>query len=199
VYLHEVCDKRHNLDGLAEAHFISEHSRQPIVVQRHEPLEALHLVSTQCATNQGVRLRSHLLLLRVRHMVVGGLVLHEGLDIDLMRVADISSLKVDSIVIFILLHLIIWVLALHLVCSVLLLYLDLLAMTQSSVKLIYNRLEDCVKPTINRLERPDPGQPIQLSPSAPTPFQTHEHVQSVSQCTEIWQAGTWKRMKQRAA
>jgi hypothetical protein len=24
-------------------------------------------------------------------------------------------------------------------------------------------------------------------------------VQSMSQCTEIWQAGTWKRMKQRAA
>lgn len=43
--LHQVSQQSNSLNGLAQAHFISQDAVQVVVVQRHHPLQPLHLIT----------------------------------------------------------------------------------------------------------------------------------------------------------
>ncbi|KAG5458152.1 MAG: hypothetical protein BJ554DRAFT_1687 [Olpidium bornovanus] len=54
--LHQVCDQRDGLDGLAESHLVGQDAVQAVVVQRHHPLQALELVFLERAADKDRRL-----------------------------------------------------------------------------------------------------------------------------------------------
>ena len=69
-----LLEVRHESDGLnrlAETHLVGQDAVQPVVVQRHEPLDAEQLVRLQRAAREKTRLLLDLLLDAVRHGVVG--------------------------------------------------------------------------------------------------------------------------------